>query len=362
MYFYERMIGVTIYCLSLIIFTLIISKKKYKSLKRVLFQYTLLLAIMGFLFVPSKGNDLYRINIALEAYSKYNIETVRQNLLNSMTPVATILYYGIAKTGCYSLLPALVTVFVFNNIFYIINDYSRKNDIDTRAIAITFLFVMSTGFFIEVISGIRTMLAFSILARCFYDEFYNDRSINKNWIKYIVASLIHSSSIGIIILRLIYWLFYNKNTKLIYKMMVIVIVPVIYILMNKYVLNALEMFSKYMDDGGYFWIWEFVKIIFLIFVSLIIIYKNRILNINKYYKFNYIIILFTIIFYKEFNIFLRFNYFNVFMLIPLLMNVSNAVYQNRLKSKNDWIIISSLILLIISCSRGNLSSLKFFEL
>ena len=362
MYLYERIIGNTIYCLFLIIFTLYISKKKNKNLKLIFSLYTAILAIMGLLFKPAVGNDLYRINIALEAYSKYNIPDVIKSLSNSMTPVATLIYYGIAKTGYYSLLPALVTIIVFNNIFYIIKDYSSKNNVDPRATALTLFFVMSTGFFIEVISGIRTMLAFSILARCFYNELYNNRSIGTNILKYICTVLIHSSAIAIIILRLIYGLFYSTNIKLMYKISLLVILPIIYMILNKYILNSLSMFSKYLSADGYFWVWEFIKILYLIFISFVIIYINKQLNINKYYKFNGLIILFTIILINEFNIFLRFNYFNVFMMIPLVINATNNAYKKQLYNKNKWLIISSLIMLVLSCTRGNLSSLKFFEL
>lgn len=364
MYFYERLIGIVIYCLLLFFFTIVIYKGNKNELKRTLFIYTICLSIMGFYFVPVEGNDIYRINELLtNVYSQLDFNNLFDMMRETMTPVATMLYFAVAKTKINSLLPAIVSFLVFNNLFFIVSDYVKKNKICNKTVGVTVLFLMSTGFFMEVISGIRTMLAFSILARCFYNELYNNKSIIKNGIWYIIAIFIHSSAIGIIGLRIIYLIFFNKKYKAIYKIFVLIGIIFAYVLFKNYIINSLHKFDSYLyDDNKYFWIWEFIKIIFLIITDLTIIKKYKKLNLNKYYQFNLIIIGFTVALISEFNIFLRFNYFNVFIIIPIVLNVVQNIYDNKITKGNCWIVYSSIVLLILSCSRGNLSSLKFFEL
>lgn len=355
MYILERLFALSIYVLILIIITNIIYKNKYKSLKKILLIYTLILSGMGFLFVPAKGNDLYRIYLALDSYSKMDFSTFLNNLDISSTPLATIYYYAIAQIGYYRLLPAITCFITFNNLFYIIIDYSKKKKIDSKAISFTVLFIMATGFYFDVISGIRTFFAFSILARCFYDEMYNNKKMYYNSIFYIIACLIHASAFGILLLRFIFLIFNNKE-KMVYKIIPIIILIIAYIIAKEYFYSAIEKLDSYVNNSTYFWIWDFIKILIIVAISIFVIKNDQ---WNRNHGFYYLVITFMAIFIDEFSMFARFGYFSVMISIPMFM----SFFSNSTSLKNkQFVNIITITILLISCARGNLTSLKFFEL
>jgi hypothetical protein len=63
---------------------------------------------------------------------------------------------------------------------------------------------MISGRFIGVISGIRNGLAFILLIKCFYEEYFEGKTILKNIIFYIMSILIHPSAIVIILYRFVF--------------------------------------------------------------------------------------------------------------------------------------------------------------
>lgn len=372
MYFYARLFGVSCYCISLLIFFGIIYSNKYKSLSKILNKYKLILCIMAFAFVPATTADLFRIFNQMAELSKQNINEIFGIMQKATTPISILYYYLIGKTGIKELLPTITTFLVCTNVFYIIKDYSLKNNINCKIIAISLAFVMSTGFFMELISNIRDILAFSILARCFYDEFYNKRKIYKNVIFYILAFLIHASAIALICLRVLYYLLFENQKKIISKIILIGIVTCMVIYFKFYFLKAYNKFLMFSQNEIYFWIWEFIKTIFENIACLLILMKQKKYNRqnpdckNKSYTFNFMIWIFAMLNITEYSMFLRFSYFNVFMIIPTLLETMKQYTKNKeiLKIKygyNTEIIIFCIILLTISCTRGDLSSLKFFN-
>ena len=356
MYLIERIIGQLCYCLCLIIIFIKIYNGNYKSLKKVLRTYIILLAIMAFLFVPPQGADLYG--------SKDIIYLFKNSILNSPTPIAILYYYLFGKIGINGLLPCITSIIVYSNLFYIIYDYSKNNNIDKKAIATSIFFIMSCGFFMEVISGIRTMLAFSILARCFYNEMYNNKKFIGNIMYYIISIFIHSSAVGILLIRFVYYFIYENKRKIITKFFYLIVIIIFYIIFKKYILMSLDKFESYTQEGGYFWIWELIKILIMNFSMIIMLLKEE--N-NKRIYLNLIIITFStiMIILGEFNTFLRFSYFSVFIIMPIALKYFSNFYSKQKESNYEKInimLLLSLIMLLLSCSRGNLSSLKFFIL
>ena len=358
MYVVERLAGQIIYCLCLFIIFIKIYNGNYKSLKKTLNIYIVLLAIMGFLFVPSESSDLYSIIPIVKSYGNKSLSYIFTNsVIQSSTPLSVLYYYIFGKIGIMSLLPCITSIIVYNNIFYIIRDYSEKNKISNKAIALTLLFLMSSGFFIDVISNIRTLFAYSLLSRTVYDELHNGKKIIKSLPCYIAAILIHSSIVGILLLRFLYYFLFENNNKIYKKIFYCMLMAILYVFISKYIISSFAQFEHYVHkENGYFYIWEFIKIIIMIFGMSIILHR---IKDKKTKYFNIIIIIFTIIImcFGEFNIFLRFNYFNILIMIPLLLDYFNPLY---LSGKKSIIFVISIIMLLISCTRGHLSSLKFF--
>ena len=377
MYLLERFLGVFTYTAVLLLVCFLIIKMPKKKIGKILLFYTIALSIIGFLYKPTSGADLSRIIPIMHSYAKLDFNGIIERFFNTSTPFAMIYYSVIGKLGIDSLLPAITTFLVYNNIFYVFRKYIKKNqDIDNKYVATTLFFIMSTGAFIEVISGIRMMLAFSILLRCVYNENYEGKSVIVNIPLYIVASLIHTSAIVLFIIRVLIYIILEKKKKkyrLIKKIILIFALLFLYLIIgNIYISKMFDKAEYYFNEGTYFYIWDFIKT-YILLISIIITtfyYKKYIKTTYDYdiksnnYTMNFSIILTfiaIIVSLQEFSTFYRFTYFNTMLNIPIILNCLKL--DNNLKRKNNYlklIMLLSLVTLSIAITRGGLSSLKFF--
>ena len=359
MYLIERLIGVALYSSILILICIFIKNTNKKHLKKILNIYLFILVIFSFLFIPPPGSDLIRINKILELYKNFSFSNILQEMKIISAPIAYFIYWCIAKIGINGLISAVSSYVVFKNLFYILNDYSLKHNIKNENIAFVLFIIMSSGFFMETISTIRDMIAYTIICRCFYDEFYNNKSIFKHIILYAIAFLIHQSVIAFIGIRFIYYVLYEKKNKVIKKIFLILITLIFMMLMSKYILMAAEKFNLYYNADTYSLLWEYIKGVLELFVLFIIIINNNRITKNNYYKENILIAIISIVLVKEYSIFVRFTFFNLFMAIPIMLETLEKAINNRSKTN---ILFISLMILFLACSRCDLSSLKFFIL
>ena len=366
-----RVFGVLIYFFTLISVCLLIQKCKKDKVKRVLFIYSIILSFMGFFFVPNINNDLYRIYDIMDSYSTIPFaDFFNKYVVKSNVPVSLIYYWTIGQFKINGLLPFFTTLIVYTNIFYIAVDYYKKNNISNKTLALSILIIMCNSSFFETISGIRNMLAFSILLRCFYSEAYNNRSIIKNLVFYIISALIHPATIVLILLRLIFSLIEKRTNSKFKKTIPALLVCLVVFLFfsgNAFIQNAIYMSESYIHSVEYSYIWEtflsFLILLFLVFMK--IDYKKSNLNNNvtegliNNKKFSQILEFIIFLFISKHSIFFRFNNFNLFLNIPIIL-----AYCGDLDSKDKryrFIFLYFIFILIVSCIRGNLCSLKFWE-
>ena len=236
---------------------------------------------------------------------------------------------------------------------------------------------MGSGCYIETITGIRTMLSFCIIARCIFEEFIENKKIVKNIIWYIIAGLIHSVGLVLLLIRILYLIIERKNKRKslnILKFFIVGIILISILIIGRVYFST--MFDKaiaYITKGTFSYIWEYIiGIIILIFIMEILhFYKKYIkcidnnLGLYNIYKFTYIINIIVIALIMEYNTFHRFILLNAILIIPLLVYELKYVFENYDKKvcKNLYniIILFSIIILILECARGNMTSLKFFE-
>ena len=76
MYLYGRLVGVGTYSITLLIICLLILIMPRKKVGSILFLYTIALSIMGFLYVPASGADLYRIIDYMHQYASLSFEKI----------------------------------------------------------------------------------------------------------------------------------------------------------------------------------------------------------------------------------------------------------------------------------------------
>lgn len=377
MYLLERLLGVFTYTVVLLLVCFLIMKMRKKNIGKILLFYTFALSAMGFLYVPASGADLYRIIPVMHIYSGESFKQILQLFFDTSTPVAMIYYWIIGQFNVDGLLPAVTAFITYSNIFYIFKDYINKNEnISKKNIALTLFFIMATGFFIETISNIRTILAFSIIVRCIYNEIINQKSIIWNIPLYIIASLIHASSLAITIIRIVFFIFFEKREEknmLLKKILIIIVLIVTYFLFgDTFVDLMLEKATNYFTDGDYFWIWDCIKTCILIFEIIIfnIYYKkflkrqkeNDSISINNLVNISILMnIIILAVNLQEFNTFFRFTYFNTMINIPVLLNILKYREGEKSDEKLQFVVfILSMASLGIAVTRGTLSSLKFF--
>lgn len=343
--------------------------------------YLLFISIMAFLYVPAIEADLYRLIGYMNNYASLSNEDFRSALLNSSsanTPVSMIYFRVIGSTGITGLLSGITTLIVFSNILYIIYDNSKRLKSSNRVAALTLFTIMSTGFYMATVSGIRNALAFSITARCIYDEEYNGKKPLKNTIWYLLACLIHPAAIAVLLIRVIALTIdkYNKRkirsllSTLVY--IILASITLAYLGATLFLQEACLKLSQYISVAGYTYYWDNLITIFTI-VFLFVNYwaylhfrdNSTRVKTASLVKFSYAITFVSVLFISEISIFERFTQLNLIIMIPVIMsnlsNCMNTTDRNRLLSFAYRLLVCiPIIVFIISASRGSLCSLKFF--
>lgn len=391
MLFKERVLSLFIYVIILFIMLFFITKIKRKQIKIILNIYILILSMMGYLYKPLGnlygGADLNRIFYYVEFYHFTSYKELYMAIKNSTTPGIEIYYTLINILGNKNLLPTITAFIAFSFWFGIIKTI-LKNDkkIKKTEIVISIFLFMSRGLFLQTISNIRTLLGMSILTWCTYQEFYNKKNLTKLLPYYFLGSSFHSIVQVVFIYRIIYYFFENLKNKENKKKILAYIISgliLIYLGGNKYFLKIQSKAQSYIEYSrlgiNYFYIWEYLLAMFSIVIIIYLIY-----NFKKSYKIEKIIVLkikymketnnlinyitpllliSILISFIEFNTFLRLTWYLNGVCIPIVIYV---IKQERIKCQNieqliKNLIIISIIMLFISCARGDLCGLNFFD-
>ena len=367
-----RMFGVSLYVLVLAFFCIIVGKISNKKLKTVLMVYAIILSIMGFFFVPSMDNDLYRTFEIMEYYSNMPFETIIRDYVSmSNAPFALFYYWIIGQFGVNSLLPFITALIFYINIFYIFSDYANKQNISGRALSLGLLIIMCNSSFIEVISGIRTMLSFSIVLRCIYNEVYNNKFIIRDVFWYVIASLIHPASLVLVIFRLIFTFFQRSKSKNRKWVLVVLSIALFTLLINyggRFIEAMADKANVYIYGDMYSYIWGFI-ITFLILVALVIIQNKSAsfnnandeerISLKNNRTFSRIIEATMIAFIFEYSIFSRYGNFNLLLNIPIILYYSDLLFKKGDRG-HKVMYLYFLGVLFLTCVRGDLSALKFW--
>ncbi len=384
MFLFERLVGVGIYSLVLIMVYFSLVTKNCNNVKRTLFIYSILLSVLAFFYIPYETADLYRINEYVEAFRKYSFSKLwKKQVLNSEIGLANILYWAIGKTGIPQLLPALISFVCYNCIFYIIVKTAQKNQISGKNVAITLLFYMSTGNYMFVITGIRCMLGVSLLTFCFFRENVEKKFRFFHIPLYLIATLIHSFSAVLIAARFFISIF-DKNTtalkKTIYSVLLSGGIIIVFSYFSGFIDEILGKVDSYLSGNIYSYIWEYVIsilasiVVICLFFRKTSIIKESNIKLNVWMLYGIALFVISLCFCYEFTIFHRITTYTLpIIAIPLLMT-SLQSHDNRYKNAytrvktvkgitlnlNSCVTFISVLMLLLACSRGSLSSLKFF--
>lgn len=374
----ERMTGVVTYALLLGFFYLKIKNSRDNiNISRLLRTYTFILCIMAFLYIPAETADLSRWRIIGEGWKSLNLsEFFNMYVLKSSAPVGYLFIYLCQKTGIDGLLPLLCALLFFFNTFYIVNGmskiYNNEGDVEyPKYIAIGLLFLMCSGRFLETISGVRCMVAFSVVAKCFYCETIENKSILKSIVPYLLACLLHLAVIPLVALRIFAMIFEKKKSywRLLVNVIAFGLMAFIAVRYGSgYIDASIEKANVFIANNVYSYSWEYI-IASLQFVIIIVL-------LAKYYRLYrmpgsgvdniaFIITILSvveIILIRSYSIYHRYIGFSTFISIPLLVYVLQREYQQSRYTFGKFIKAICMIVLVLACLRGNLCAYKFFML
>lgn len=388
MFLFERLFGVGVYSLVLVCVCFYLKGlTDYKKIKRTLVIYSLILAAMGFYYVPYKTSDLYRIYEYVDLFRSYSFaEMWSKEPWNAEIGIAAFYYWAIGKTGVSQLLPAINALVCYSCIFYIIHRYAKRNQIIGKNIAIALFFYMSIGNYMFVITGIRCMLGISLLAFCFFRECVEKRFNILHILLYTIAIFIHPFAAVLVVARFVVPIFNSENSLakrafLIFSLCVATVIGIGYF--KGYIIRIFEKADSYLSGDMYSYIWEYVISVFVCLICIAVLYSCRKGSIrsdgglNSFSLYSIVLFITSLCFCYEFTIFHRLTtYILPIILLPLLMKAlqegENRRYENgeqynvslldRPINLDYCVLVLSLLLLFVTCSRGSLSSLKFFVL
>ena len=148
-------------------------------------------------------------------HSKH-IESCWNSLTKQSTPLATtpaaMIYYrvlgGLKSDGW---IAAITCACVFSLIFTIVYD-TYKRGASRNAVAMGLFVFLAGDVFMTTIATVRSYMACVFVAYCVYREIMKHKFNALNIILYILAALFHAQGIILILLRVVFFLLFQRNT------------------------------------------------------------------------------------------------------------------------------------------------------
>ena len=367
----ERIVGIGTYLLLLFIAYNEIKKvKNRRQLNRVLNVYLIFLFLLGFFFIPDPSKDLYRWLNLSQNWGSLSVKDFFESIVKqSVSPVSYFYIYLCRKTGIDGLLPGLCSFIFHYNVFKILK-ITYKNETHTgREIAISLLFFMCMGRMLEAISGIRSMVAISILASCYVSELINGKIEIKNIFFGVLAALIHPLALALFIMRYVFVIF-QKSSRLDFRILSLVVSAILLFVLYRFGQSYLtEMFTKaesYLSGGHYSNIWEYIIAGIMWVICLFIIIKayaikkiEGVRNLNDLLLFTTYILIVSFALVIQYSMFHRLVTFNCMMILPIVAYVAKhceySRYYYRLKHAL-WAVM------LLAAARGDICGYMFFKL
>lgn len=370
MFLIERSIALFIYCFLLLGTCLLIERKK-SNYKAILAIYTVALAIMGFFYEPYITGDLYRIRALLSTLSEYSwIDFFDQKIDGNILAIADIYYWLIAQTGEPRLLSSITAIICYSCVFYIICRTAKMYNIGRADIAIAVFFFMSTGTYMGVIGGIRSMTGISLLGLLFFRESVEKKFKIWHILLYMIAGFIHNFAFVLIVVRVVLPIFFKKLStikKILYLVLIFAAAAAIIYFSPDYLAGIIDKAEGYLTENQYRNIWGYgIGLICLLMIFRGILSwrgmeKELQVRFKEYTAFIIIGIITALLFCFEYSIFAR-TILQVmpFVFVPLLMILLNNKKDNG-RLRFDILLLTSLLLFGV-CLRGEINGLKFFVL
>ena len=167
-----------------------------------LYIYLLTIFIVSFLYQPVMGGDLGRYFKILDIMRNLPITSMNNYATDPELFITNFIFWLIAKTGIYNLLPAVSTTIVYGIGYYLISDYLVRVKMYNSFGSMLILQFMQLPL-ISIIENVRNVCAFSIVVLALYRELVQKRKTPITYLLYIVPCFIHSSVFVLIFSRIL---------------------------------------------------------------------------------------------------------------------------------------------------------------
>lgn len=175
--------------------------------KRHAFPFAMIYGAIAYSFYPNGEMDLVRYFNMIERMQNQSLINILAND-HELLYARDALFYFVGKTQDLHTLPFLVTTFVYYVAFYVSFDMFERMELykskkaKQYQLELTFLSI-SLVWTLNVISNVRNILAFMMIAFACYREFCEKKRGVFNWVLYIIPIGLHVASIALLLLRLL---------------------------------------------------------------------------------------------------------------------------------------------------------------
>lgn len=279
MFLTERIVSLLTYAVVLMVTYFLIGRVARKQYKGVLLVYVLILALFAFNYKPYITADLYRLREYVEYWIHKDWTGVLKYALKSTTPSWVLYSYTISKLGNINWLQTITCLWCFSNVFYIISHEIERHGIEGKYRSELLFYIMAVGaFYLQTISGIRSMLGISIVVFCLYKETIEKKSIVLHLPLWLFAALIHTSTMVLVISRFLFLVVQSQGVikKVVMSAVVFVLAILSFKYLGGYIGGSLEYGQGYLNNTKeYTYIWEIIIGLIETFETIYILSKYR---------------------------------------------------------------------------------------
>lgn len=370
----ERLCGVGLYCLALVVTCNGIAVSKPSSVKKWLIFYALALALMGFFFVPSPSADLARLTAYMRDWSAQGFLWLADKCASSSTPAYIVYFWLVGQFHIDGLLPATTAFIFYGLVFSCYWDFAKRNSVPNRAVAFGLFALMAFGTFLQIISGIRSYLGFAFVFRALYTEWFKERKLVFNLPLYVIAATMHSASLILVVARFVFMLFQKTSGR--YGRLAAVVMATLGIFLivwvgGDYLSAAVDKANGYITGEVYSYAWETVIHLIAVLCAFVSLRacsaaKESSLGMHNVWFFSLAIFALSTCFLPvDYSIFLRFTTVGT-LFVPLLVMIAlkpDEKFGALTALQIDYrrlVLCLCFIALFVACARGDLSGYKFF--
>jgi hypothetical protein len=370
----ERAISLLIYALALLFTCFLMKRVVRNQYKIILFLYLILLCIFAFNYKPYITADIFRLREYITYWTSKSWNDMIIYAFGSSHPAWVIYSWILNKFGNENWLQTITCLWCFGNIFYIIGSEIGINEVENQDKALELFYIMAIGaFYLQTISGIRSMLAVSIVAFCAYQEIIKHKNILWHILLYLFAALVHPMGMILVLSRILFLVFqeYDRGRRIILTLIAILMMGLMIYYLRNYIADSFDYGSGYLNNRQqYSYIWEIIIGLIEIVETLYVDISYKRVNsssetANALMRFSILWCVGSLIALPfSYSIFRRFSIFATVLSIPLIyrtlysLDIDDSKYLNMRKT----IIIVSSLIFIISLLRGDLCGYKLFVL